>query len=371
MDRREFALGAGALLAAGSFGGAAWAYDGAISSRARSVHRRAIIVDANLGPPITSDQLPLPQATLDLARNAGVSAIKTSMGGFNAPFEDTLDEIAFYQRLIEAHPDYFRQIRTAADITAAKRARQVGIIFSFESAACLEDKVDRIDLFRNLGVCVMQLSYNTPSPFGAGVMSPPESTLTELGRQAVARMNEKGVALDLSHANPATTSAAIEASTKPVLITHAGCAAVHNNPRNKSDEVMRAVAEKGGVFGIFDLFFTAPSPRQPNVDDYIAHMTHALNVCGEDHVGIGSDTSFDTMEMSAEEREGWNAETQRRIAAGVAAPEEDGRLPFTEGLNRPDRALVIADALLDRGIAPRVVEKVLGGNFIRAFGEIW
>lgn len=94
-------------------------------------------------------------------------------------------------------------------------------------------------------------------------------------------------------------------------------------------------------------------------------------MCGEDHVGIGSDTLFNTVEMSAEEQAGWDAETQRRIAAGVAAPEEDGRLPFTEGLNRPDRALVIADALLDRGYPPRVVEKVLGGNFVRAFGEIW
>jgi len=371
MDRREFALGAGALLAVGSFGGAAMAQTTAISSRARSLHRRAIVVDANLGPPITSDQLPLPQATLDLVRNAGVSAIKTSMGGYNAPFEETLGELSFYQRLIEAHPDHFRQIRTVADIAAAKRERQLGIIFSFESATCLEDKIDRIDLFRNLGVRVMQLSYNTPSPFGAGVMSPPESTLTDLGREAITRMNEKGVALDLSHANPATTNAAIEASTKPVLITHAGCSAVHANPRNKTDDLLRAIAEKGGVFGIYDLFFLAPSPRQPNVEDYIAHMTHALNVCGEDHVGIGSDTLFNTMEMSAEEQSGWDAETQRRVAAGVAAPEEDGRLSFTEGLNRPDRALVIADALLDRGYPPRVVEKVLGGNFVRAFGEIW
>jgi len=184
-------------------------------------------------------------------------------------------------------------------------------------------------------------------------------------------MNEKGVALDLSHANLATTNAAIEVSAKPVLITHAGCSAIHANPRNKTDDVLRAIAEKGGVFGIYDLFFLAPSPRQPNVDDYIAHMTHALNVCGEDHAGIGSDTLFNTMEMSAGEQADWDAETQRRIAAGVAAPEEDGRLPFTEGLNRPDRALVIADALLDRGYPPRVVEKVLGGNFVRAFGEIW
>lgn len=371
MNRRDFAMGAGAVLAAGAFAAPSFAQSAAISSQARALHRRAIVVDANLGPPITSDQLPLPQETLNLARNAGVTGIKTSMGGFNAPFEETLAEIAFYQRLIEAHPDYFRQIRAAADFEAAKRARQLGVIFSFESAACLEDKIDRIDLFRNLGVRVMQLSYNTPSPFGAGVMSPPEATLTELGRAAIARMNEKGVALDLSHANPATTSAAIEASSKPVLITHAGCAAVHNNPRNKTDDQLRAIAEKGGVFGIYDLFFIAPSPRQPNVEDYIAHMAHALNVCGEDHVGIGSDTSFDTMQLTPEEQQGWNAETERRRAAGVAAPEEDGRLPFTEGLNRPDRALVIADALLRRGYRARTVEKVLGGNFIRAFAEIW
>jgi membrane dipeptidase len=263
------------------------------------------------------------------------------------------------------------QIRSAADIVAAKRERKLGIIFSFESAACLEDKVDRIDLFRNLGVRVMQLGYNTPSPFGGGVMSPPETTLTELGREAVARMNTQGVALDLSHANPATTAAAIAASAKPVLITHAGCVAVHNNPRNKSDEQLRAIAEKGGVVGIYDLFYLAPAGRQPNLDDYVAHMTHALNVCGEDHVGIGSDTSFTAFQLNDEERAAWNAETERRHAAGVAAPEEDGRLPLTEGLNRPDRCLVIADALLDRGYSARAVEKVLGANFIRVFAETW
>jgi membrane dipeptidase len=278
----------------------------------------------------------LPQATLDIARNTGASAIKTSIGGFNAPFEETIAELALYQRIIEAHPDYFSQIRSVADIAEAKRARKLGIIFSFESAACLEDKLDRIDLFRNLGVRVMQLSYNLPSPFGAGVLSPPEASLTDLGHQAIARMNAQGVALDLSHANPATTSAALEASSKPVLVTHAGCTAVHPHPRNKSDEQLRAVAEKGGVVGIYDLFYLAPAPRQPNLDDYIAHMTHALDVCGEDHVGIGSDANFGVMELS-----------------------------------EADRALVIADALLGRGYSGRTVEKVLGANFMRAFGEIW
>lgn len=368
MNRREILVGAGALWAASNMAALA---DDAIGARARRVFQRATVFDANLGPPITSDQLPVAQSVIDLARNTGVSVIKTTMGGFNAPFEDTIGEIAFYQRLIEAHPDTFMQIRSVADMAVAKRDRKLGIIFSFESATCLEENLDRIDLFRNLGVRVMQLSYNIPTPFGAGVLSPPDATLTELGRQAVERMNSVGVALDLSHANAATTTAAIAASSKPVLITHAGCDAVHAHPRNKSDAILRAVAEKGGVVGIYDLFYLAPAGRQPNLDDYVAHMTHALNVCGEDHVGIGSDTSFDATIMSDEDIAAWNAETERRVAAGVAAPEEDGRLPLTEGLNRPDRALVIADALLKRGYAEAAVEKVLGANFIRALGEIW
>lgn len=371
MQRRGFVVGASALLAAASLPGAALAQNAGFSGAARALYRRATVLDCNLGPPISSDVLPLPQTSLDTVRASGVSAIKTTIGGFNNSFEDTLTELAFHQRLIEVHPEHFMQIRTAADIALAKRARKLGIIFSFESVAALEDKIDRIDLFRNLGVRVMQLSYNLPSPFGAGVLSPPEATLTELGREAVARMNERGVALDLSHANPATTAAAMEASAKPVLITHAGCAGVHPHPRHKSDEQLRALANKGGVIGIYDLFFLAPPPRQPNLDDYIAHMAHALDVCGEDHVGIGSDATFGAMELSEADRAAWIAETERRHAAGVAAPEEDGRLPYTEGLNRADRALVIADALLMRGYRARVVDKVLGANFARAFAEIW
>ncbi len=370
MNRRDFALGVGAALLAVGAVGSASAQD-QISNAARALWRRSIVVDANLFPPLGSDTFPQPQASLDSARASGVSAIKASLGGFGGSFEDTLGEIAFCQRLIEAHPDVYMQIRTAEDFTVAKRTHRLGIIFSFESVVCLEDKVDRIDLFRNLGVRVMQLSYNLPSPFGAGVLSPPEAGLTDLGREAVARMNAQGVAIDLSHANPLTTSGALEASTKPALITHAGCAAVHAHPRHKTDEQLRAVAERGGVVGIYTLFYLAPPPRQPNVDDYMAHLVHALNVCGEDHVGIGSDTAFDGFDTSDEARRQWVEETARRQAAGVAAPGEDGRMPLTEGLNRADRALVIADALMRRGYRARVVEKVLGGNFVRAFGEIW
>ena len=380
MNRRDFtcaAAGALALLALRAGRAQAAEPEPTISRAARELHQRAIVLDGNLAPPTWYNFAPpgwdpqqVTAETVATLRKSGLTAMKLTLGGFNAPFEETLAEIAAVQRLIEARPDVFMQIRRVDEIEAAKKAGKLGIIFSFESAAALEDKVDRINLFRALGVRVMQLAYNMPSPFGAGVLSPSDAGLTDLGRKAIARMNELGVAVDLSHANSSTAIAALQASAKPVLMTHGGCAAVHQHPRNKTDPDLRALAQKGGVFGIYDLFYLAPSPHQPTLDVYIAHMTHALDVCGEDHVGIGSDSSFDTLDVSPEARANWDKVLAARKASGMAAPEED-RMPYTEGLNRADRTLVIADALLRRGYPARVAEKVLGANFLRAFREIW
>lgn len=371
MDRRAFLYSAGALMGGALAPRVAWAIGSdSISAAARALHARSIVVDGNIVPPIFDD-LPIPPADLRLVRQSGLTGCKATIGGFDGSFEDTVSEIAYLLRIIADTPDYFLQIRDAGDFARAKRMNKLGIVFSFESATCLGDNLDRIDIFSDFGVRVMQLSYNLTSPFGAGVMAPPAATLTDLGRKAIERMNKLGVALDLSHANPATTAAAMQASTKPVIISHGGCSAVHANPRNKTDDQLRTLANKGGVFGIFDLFYLALGPRQPTIDDYMAHMTHALSVCGEDHVGFGSDTVFAGMKTDGPEADAWRKEAARRKATGVAAPEEDGRLPYTEGLNRPDRALVIADHLLRHGYPARVAEKVLGANFVRVLGDIW
>jgi membrane dipeptidase len=220
-----------------------------------------------------------------------------------------------------------------------------------------------------MDVLVMGLSYNLPTPFASGVMSRASTGLTALGREAVQRMNARGVTLDVSHSDEPSSLGALAASTKPVLITHAGCATVHPHPRNKSDRLMRALADKGGVMGIFELSYLTQR-AQPSLAVYMRHMTHALKVCGEDHVGIGTDgllTPFDTSPDSMAE---WNKEIARRKASGVAAPGE-GPPPFVVGLNRPDRSEVIAGELLRRGYSARVAEKVLGSNFLRVFRETW
>ncbi|HKT43078.1 MAG TPA: membrane dipeptidase [Rhodanobacteraceae bacterium] len=300
--------------------------------------------------------------------DSGVTALKTTLGGANGTFEEAIADIAAAQALIEAHPDCFIKVRRHADFERAKPENRLAVIFSFEAASMLEDKLERIDLFRKLDVLIMQLSYNHDTPLGHGCLDGETGGLTGLGRQAVARMNELGVALDLSHSNTRTTTEAIALSRAPPLITHAGCRAVFMHPRNKRDEEMKALADKGGVMGIYMLPFLTPENRQPLLADYMQHMIHALKVCGEDHVGIGSDTAFFTVtevELKALKQE---AEDRRR--QGVGAPGEN-RPPYLPDINTPRKLERVADALLKHGYSARVAEKVLGLNFSRALKEIW
>jgi membrane dipeptidase len=377
VNRREFsvvaAAAAGMALASGAGAAAAQPREGqaeaAVSEQARRLYQRSLILDANSAPPL-GERLPLPQADLDLVRGSGLSVIKLSLGSINSDFAHTVAEIAQVEQLIEVHPAYFTQVRVAGDMARAKKEGKVGIIFSFESVEMLGGQLSSLEVFRGLGVRVMQLSYNRKSPFAAGVMEPSAGGLTPLGRAAVREMNRLFIVLDLSHANAATTADALSLSQKPPVMTHAGCAAVHPHPRNKTDEQLRALAARGGVVGIFDLPYLTASPRQPTVDDYIDHLEHALRVAGEDHVGIGSDvgiTPFDTSPAGMGE---FAKEVEERRRSGLSAPEED-RPTYVVGLNVPNRIEIIADRLLKRGYSATVTEKVIGANFARVFTEIW
>lgn len=373
MNRRHLLAWTAALAATSAISASARAEIQAdlpsVTPEAADLYLRALVFDANLSPPI-QEKFPFPQWMLDMVRQSGVHACKTSLGGIDESFEDTLAEIAFFQLIFEKYPDVFLQVRRHADFARAKRDGRMGVLLSFEAVAMLEDKVDRIELFRDLGVRVMQLSYNKASPFGTGVLGDPKGGLTPLGTKAIEAMNKQGVALDLSHSNEATSMDALKASAAPALITHAGCAAIHPHPRNKSDALLRAVAEKGGVVGIYDLCYLTPSPKQPTLDDYMAHMTHALAVCGEDHVGIGSDSALAPWDTSPAAMAAYQKNEEQRIKAGVAAPEEDRPL-YVIGLNTPKRLEIIADALLKRSYKASVAEKVLGSNFTGALGRIW
>ena len=147
---------------------------------------------------------------------------------------------------------------------------------------------ERIETFRNLGVRIMQLTYNNRSIFGDGCLEPGNAGLSKAGIAAVHKMNEIGVAVDLSHSGYRTVAEAIAASSKPVLISHSGCAAVYAHPRNKPDEILRSLADRGGYFGVYLMPYLVASPTVPTRQHVLDHLVHAIDVCGADHVGIGS-----------------------------------------------------------------------------------
>lgn len=371
VTRREFTKCLGGAVAVAAFTPAiGWAADAPkVSADAAKLYRDSFILDCNALASIGWLRTRENQNEVTKAiRESGVNAVKATLGGATGDFAMTVEDISMTDQLMEKRADLFLQIRTAADFDRARTEKKLGVIYSFESAAMLEDKVERIEVFRGLGVRVMQLTYNRKTPFGVGCLDGDTDGLTDLGRQAIAKMNELGVALDLSHSNTKTTVDGIAASTKPPLITHAGCRAVFQHPRNKEDRELKALADKGGVVGIYMLPYITASPKQPMREDYLQHLEHALKVCGEDHVGIGSDVPF--FEVDDSDLADMKKAAEKRKADGIAAPGED-RPTYIPDLNTPRKMELIADALLKRGLKAGAVEKILGGNFKRVFGEIW
>lgn len=334
------------------------------------LYSKAIVIDGNLVPPIASLG-PLAPEAVTAIRDSGLTAIKADLDGAES-FESVSETIRDYRSVIASNAALLTQVRDAADIRRCKQMGRLGIIFSFEKVGQLDGKIANIDHFRALGVRVMQLSYNRASVFASGALTAAKAStgLTDLGREAVDRMNALGITIDLSHSDARTITDVLAASRAPPIISHAGCAAVHPHPRNKPDDLLRGVAAKGGVVGIYDLPFLSPSSRQPTVDDYIAHLRHALNVCGEDHVGIGSDAMLAGFDTSTDNMRRYLQVVADRKARGIAAPGEE-RPPFVIGMNKSRRAEVVAEALAARRLPPRVIDKVLGANWLSVFERSW
>ncbi|HVO80700.1 MAG TPA: membrane dipeptidase [Terriglobales bacterium] len=337
-----------------------------IPSSIETLYRKSLVIDALAG--VDADNLPLKPQTLQQALESGVTACNWTVS--QPDFEGTVENIAFTEGLVENDSTHWLIVRRYSDLERAKREQKIGIILGFQHPEPMGEDLRRFETFRRLGVRVIQLTYNNRGLFGDGCLEPGNAGLSKLGLAAVAKMNELGIAVDLSHCGQRTTAEGIEASTKPVLITHAGCSAIHPHPRNKDDRELQALADRGGVIGIYFMPYLVASPTFPAREHVLAHLDHALKVCGSDHVGIGTDGVLGAFPDTPAQRQAFAEDMARRKKLGIAAPEED-RPPFSPDLNTPHRLEIIAAGLSQRGYASEVIEKVLGKNFCRAFGEIW
>lgn len=367
LSRREFQVSAlkasAALLLSPRLAGAA----PADSPEIAALYRRAVVIDSLCSPFIDAENDPSP-ALVKTVLASGITTVNWTVS--ERDFEGTVRTIATVQALVDKYPDAFTIVRRQPEIALAKQSGRMGILMGFQYTTFLEDDPSRIGMFRKLDVRIMQLTYNNRSIFGDGCLEPDNAGLSNAGHAAVATMNAIGVAVDLSHSGYRTTSDGIEASSKPVLITHSGCAAVYAHPRNKPDNILRALADRGGYFGVYLMPYLVASPTVPTHEHVLDHLVHAIDVCGSDHVGVGCDGSIQAITLTPEQKAAFDADIARRKQLHIGAPGED-RYPWVPDLSGPSHMEKIAEDLARRGQPSSVIEKVLGANFQRVLGDIW
>ena len=333
-------------------------------------------IDSLGGPGGDSGDTPAPlsRSALEDVVKSGLNAVNVTVSGVGSyahNYDETIRNIAYWNAQVAAHPEGLLQIRTTTDLDATLCSNRLGLIYGFQDATPLGEDLDRVDTFRDLGVRIFQLTYNRRNLVGDGCLESGNAGLSEFGRKLVAKLNERKLLIDLSHAGERTTLEAIAASNAPIAISHSGCAALAPLPRNKTDNELKQLADKGGYVGIYLMPFLR-SKGQPMAADLIAHLEHAIKICGEDHVGIGSDGVISPVAVTPEFKKKFADEINERRKRGISAPGEDPNVyTFIPDLNRADRFARIGELLAARGHSAARIDKVLGGNFARLLKEVW
>jgi membrane dipeptidase len=369
VDRRTMMAGAAAALAAGP----------ALARRtdALSWYRDAIIIDGLGGindPYGGPNDMRLSDRGWAEYRMTGLTAVRDTMLPVGnhvdswEQFQKSLDEYHVY---LGANPDRLDLIEKAADILAAKRAGKLGLILGTQDTAMVGPALDRLAEMQKRGVRAVQLTYNLANSSGDGSIEPRNSGITNLGRDTIRRIESEKLLLDLAHGGARTIDEAIAYATRPLTISHTGARAITDHPRNVSDAAIRGVADKGGVVGVYFMPYLAPD-MHPTGAMLLDHIDHVAKVGGEDHVSIGTDGGVLPLVIDAKARENARKDYEQRKAAGIAAPGE-GPDVFTvvEEYNSIDKLERLGNDLMKRGWTTAQVEKLLGRNLLRLYGEVW
>jgi membrane dipeptidase len=340
-------------------------------------YRRTLAIDGLGGPDLffykeTDSEY---AAELQALRECGLGGAVTTVSSLfwlgDKAYNDTRQRIDDWKAVIARHPDLLLLVRTRADLDRAEREDKVGVIFTFQGTEPLGEDADRIAQFHGQGVRVIQLTHNRRNLVGDGCMEPGNAGLSNYGHQVVERLNAEKVVVDLAHGSVRTIHEGILASQAPVLISHTGCRALVDAPRLVGDTDLKLMADRGGVAGIIFWPYLRKQGQQTSAD-VIRHIEHAIRVCGEDHVGIGTDLGIAPIEVTPAFVKD-NAEMLRgMIAEGNFDRNRDPQLfLFPPDLNMANRFEVLAAMLSARGHSDARIGKILGGNFARVMGEVW
>ncbi|MCK2041536.1 membrane dipeptidase [Chromohalobacter salexigens] len=321
---------------------------------AQALHDDAIVIDGLIIAKWNRE-------LLEDMRRGGLTAANCTVSVWEG-FQATVDNIVQTNALLAASDDLVRPVHTTADITRAKEEGKTGIIYGFQNAHAFEDQIGYVEVFKRLGVGIVQMCYNTQNLVGTGCYER-DGGLSGFGREIVAEMNRVGVMCDLSHVGETTSREVIETSEKPVCYSHCLPSGLKEHPRNKSDAELRFIAEHGGFVGVtmFTPFLRAGVDA--TVDDYVEAIEYVMNIVGEDAIGIGTDFTQGQDQAFFE----WLTHDKgyaRRLT-------NFGTIINPEGIRTIGEFGNLTEALLRRGMSERQVRKIMGENWMRVLKDVW
>lgn len=299
-------------------------------------------------------------------RAGGVDAVHVTIV-YHETFRETVAQVERWNRWFERWPDLIFQGFTAADIAAARATGRTAIFFGSQNPSCIEDDIGLVEVLHRLGLRFMQLTYNNQSLLATGCYEATDGGLTRMGREVVAEMNRVGMVVDMSHSAERSTLAAIEASSRPIAVTHANPASWHKALRNKSDAVIGALAQTGGMLG-FSLY-----PHHLNggsacrIEDFCTMIVRTAERFGTHFLGIGTDLCQNQPDSVVE----WMrmGRWTKRIDYGEGSREAVG-FPPMPGWFRDNRDFgAIGHGLRAAGLSADEVAAIMGGNWARFFAS--
>jgi membrane dipeptidase len=343
------------------------------SARAIDLLKQSTVIDM-LGPfslnfPKQAKWLADPEsftsADLQPYRDSGINVfhIATGLGGPEA-YERTLRMFASWNAFIANHDEHFMRIDSARDLNRVKQSGKIGILLGLQNSEQFRTP-DDVNFFRGIGQRVSQLTYNARNLIGNGATERRDEGISDFGVAIIERMNQVGMAVDVSHCGDRTTLDAFEISKKPVLITHSNCRVlVPGHPRLKTDEAIRKVGQTNSVMGITGVRMFVKSDEPTTLEHVLDHFDHVSKLIGPEHVGVGSDMDlygYDAMppELNKQLRASYKGSYGFREKIDI------------ERLDHPKRMFDLTEGLIRRKYSDTNIQGILGGNFKRVLSEIW
>ncbi|WP_428242631.1 dipeptidase [Gynuella sp.] len=325
-----------------------------MSIEAEQVHQQSIIIDGLIIAKWNRE-------LFEDMRKGGLTAANCTVSVWEG-FQNTVNNIVAMNQLIEANSDLVSKVKCTADIHQAKSDGKTGIFLGFQNAHAFEDQIGYVQVFKDLGVGIVQMCYNTQNLVGTGCYER-DGGLSGFGHEIVAEMNRVGIMCDLSHVGSKTSQEVILASKKPVCYSHCLPSGLKDHPRNKSDEELKFIADHGGFIGVTMFAPFLKNGINSTIDDYVEAIAYIVNIAGTDQVGIGTDFT----QGHGQEFFEWLTHDKgyaRRLT-------NFGKIVNPEGIRTVGEFPNLTEALLRKGLSSSVVEKIMGKNWVNVLADVW